>query len=77
MVSGVPDNAATVAPFVKLNSTEEAPEVVPAPIEIVTDEVLNHTGKVANTPELGVSPTLAMNVELIKFVPNTVMVLPT
>ena len=69
MVSGVPDNLATLAPFVKLNSTEETPRIVPAPIEIVNDVELNHTGKVANTPELGAAPTLAINVALMKFVP--------
>ena len=77
MVSGVPDNAATFAPFVKLNPTEEAPWVVPAPIEIVTAVALTHTGKVASALEMGVAPTLAMKVALIKFVPYTVMVLPT
>jgi hypothetical protein len=77
-VSGVPGAAATLPPFVNVNSTDEAaPRAVPAPMTIRTDVALSHTGDVAATPEQGDKPTLAVNEELMKLAPYTVTVLPT
>ena len=56
--------------------TDDAAAGVPVPITTVTELSLTYE-HVAAVPELGVAPTLAVHEALGKFVPVTVMVLPT
>ena len=74
----VPETVATAAPLVNLTSTDDAPAGVPAPITTTTLDTLETTQDVADVPELGVAPTLAVQTNPgMKLVPVTVMVLPT
>ena len=59
-----------------VTSTDDATAGVPAPITTVTEVALTYV-HVPAVPELGVAPTLAVHSALMKFVPVTVMVLPT
>ena len=60
-LSGVPLRAATRAPFVNVSSTDEAATGVPDAITMVTVVALTQTSVVADVPEPGVAPTLAVN----------------
>ena len=76
-VSVVPATVATLAPFVNVTSTDDAAAAVPAPITTAAEVALTYV-HVAAVPELGVAPTLALQAKPeMKFVPVTVMVLPT
>ena len=75
MVSVDPATVAEAPEFVNVTSTDEAPAVVPAPITTTTVVALVYM-HVAEMPALGGAPTLAVQA-LMKFVPVTVMVLPT
>jgi len=75
--SGVPETAAVLAPLVKVSSTDDAPVGVPAPITTTIVVALPNVHDVAAVPVEGVAPTLALQVPAGKFVPVTVMVLPT
>ena len=74
-VSVIPATVAATPEFVNVTSTDDATAGVPAPITTVTVVALAYV-HVAEVPVLGVAPTLAEQA-LMKFVPVTVMVLPT
>ena len=77
-VSGVADTVAVLAPLVKVSSTDDAPVGVPAPITTTIVVALPNVHDVAAVPVEGVAPTLALQAKPeMKFVPVTVMVLPT
>ena len=76
--SVVPATAAVLAPFVKVSSTDDATVGVPAPITTTIVVALPNVHDVAAVPVEGVAPTLALQTKpVMKFVPVTVMVLPT
>ena len=76
--STVPETAVTIKPFVNVNCTDEAAVGVLAPMTTTAVVAFATVQDAAATPVLGVAPTLASQVKPgIKFVPNTVMVLPT
>jgi hypothetical protein len=75
-VSGNPATAAFSVPFENASSTDDNAATVPVPITMVTDVALTQTGDVAGLPELGGAPTLALNPELMKLVPDTEIVQP-
>ena len=77
MVSVVPTTVAVLAPFVKVSSTDDAPVGVPVEITTTTSVALA-TVHMAAVPVEGATPTLAVHAKPeMKFVPVTVMVLPT
>ena len=77
-VSGVLGTVATLAPFVKVRSTDDAAMLVPAAITTTTVVALAYVQDVAGVPALGIAPTLALQAKPeMKLVPVTVMVLPT
>ncbi len=77
IMSDVPARVADTAPFVKVNSTDDAAMLVPAAITTTTVVTLAHVQDAAGVPALGVAPTLALQAKPeMKLVPVTVMVLP-
>ncbi len=77
MVSVVPGTVAVLAPFVKVSSTDDAPVGVPVEIKTTTSVALA-TVHMAAVPLEGAAPTLAVHAKPeMKFVPVTVMALPT
>ena len=67
MLSGVDGTVATLAPFVNVNSTDDATPglllaVVPVPITTTTVVALAYV-HVAEVPPLGVAPTLALHLQ--------------
>ena len=75
-VNIAPGTEALRAPFANVNSTDDAPTGVFAPITTVTDVVLTTVHDMAAVPLLGVTPTLAVQANpRMKLVPVTVMVL--
>ena len=78
IMSGVPATVADTAPFVNVNSTDDAAMGVFAAITTVTVVALAYVQDVAAVPELAVAPTLALHAKPeMKLAPVTVMVLPT
>ena len=83
VVVGSPTNASEApgteaeTPLITIvNSTDDAPTGVFAPITTVTDVVLTTVHDMAAVPLLGVTPTLAVQASpRMKLVPVTVMVL--
>ncbi len=77
IINGVRGTVAVLAPFVKVSCTDDAAAGVVAPITTVTVVALTYV-HVATGPALAVAPTLAVQAKpAMKFVPVTVMVLPT
>jgi hypothetical protein len=73
-----PGTEAAMVGFVNVNCTDEAAVGVLAPMTTTAVVAFATVQDVAAMPELGSAPTLASQVKPgIKFVPNTVMVLPT
>ena len=82
MLSGVDGTVATLAPFVNVNSTDDAtpglaPVTVPPAITTTTVVALAYVHDVAVVPLLACAPTFAAHTKPdMKFSPVTVMVLP-
>jgi hypothetical protein len=77
-ISVFPGTVATTAPFVKVNSTDDAAMGVFSPITTTAAVTFATVQDVAAVPELGVAPTLAVHLKPgMKLVPITVILLPT
>ena len=78
MSSVVPGTVAVTAPFVKFNSTDDAPMSVFAPMTTTAVVAFMTVQDVAAVPEMGLAPILAVHaMPEMKLVPVTVMVLLT
>ena len=78
MSSVVPGTVAVTAPFVKFNSTDDAPMSVFAPMTTTAVVAFMTVQEVAAVPEMGLAPILAVHaMPEMKLVPITVMVLLT
>ena len=73
MSSVVPGTVAVTAPFVKFNSTDDAPMSVFAPMTTTAVVAFMTVQEVAAVPEMGSAPTLAVHAKPeMKLVPVTV-----
>jgi hypothetical protein len=78
MSSVVPGTVAVTAPFVKFNSTDDAPMSVFDPTTTTAVVAFMTVQDVAAVPEMGLAPILAVHaMPEMKLVPITVMVLLT
>ena len=78
MMRVVRDKEAATAEVVNVTLQDAGPIAVPAAITTTTMVALAYVQDVAGVPELGVTPTLALQAKPeMKLVPVTVMVLPT